>query len=122
MSKDPFMQLAENVQADEGNVVKSATKQLVDSQLDRIQGTVEQAITDGYDGVDVHFNHVNRDREIDPENTSVKRIVAWNRPAPEIDGQYRIIRFSWEWFDNSLLQRAVENGAMDRVYQMLIRE
>lgn len=112
----------EFAQHDGNEFIQSATTNLVESQMQRIESKVEQAIVDGYDGVDICYNRPAAQEGVDMADIGIKEITVWNRPAPEINGQYRVVRYSWEWFDNDVLIQAIEDGNLDELYDVMVEK
>ena len=65
-----------------------------------IEGRIEMAVLNGYDGIDVNHDHLNGIVSLDP----------WNLPKPDADNGYHTERYSWYWFDRENLQEIVRNG------------
>lgn len=87
---------------------------LIDRQMQMLEDRIESAIVRGFDGLDVYYPTM-----IQPLDESlsvrIQKTESWKRPAPEPESGYRVRRYSWHWFDNNRLERAIKTGEIDKL-------
>ena len=98
--------------------IAEQTENLVRQEAARIELEIENAILEGYDGVDIH-RPVFGVGGVKPQSAFEIEIEPWNYPEPDADNGMRTERYEWRWFDREELKEAIRNGELDELFDVL---
>jgi len=98
--------------------LKSISLRLTRQHAAAVELSVQNAILDDYDGVDIHRPTVGS--QIDRETLSMNhRVEPWHYPPPDSNNGVMTERFEWRWFDNERLKEAIRTGETGELIEML---
>lgn len=88
------------------NTVEQLTKQVMEKQEQKIK----HAILNGYDGIDIHYPPAHK------MSFGIEGTEPWKCPPPDSDNGYLTRRYTWHWFNQERLQKAIEE---DKVMELI---
>jgi len=100
--------------------VEDAIDDAIEAELQAVERAIRGAILAGYDGVDINRpppEPMSADLA-DPSITLAVDIDPWERPAPDAANGMRTERYTWDWFDQEELQRAVGSGDLQEIFEL----
>ena len=100
--------------------LEDAIDDAIKTELQVIERAIRGAILAGYDGVDINRpsgEPMSGDLS-DPVISLAVDIEPWERPAPDSDNGMRTERYTWDWFDQEQLQRAVGSGDLQEIFDV----
>jgi hypothetical protein len=100
--------------------LEDAIDDAIERELQAVERAIRGAILAGYDGVDINRpppEPMSADLA-DPSITLAVDIDPWERPAPDAANGMRTERYTWDWFDQEELQRAVGSGDLQEIFEL----
>jgi hypothetical protein len=106
---NPFELSIEDITLDIQETIQQHTKR----EIAHIEEEIKHAILNGYNGIDVLRPPVH-----DMDSFGIVKINPWNE-EPEPKRGYQVTRYTWDWFDNEELRRAIREDRLDELMPKL---